>query len=501
MDDEQEQMARDGVYRRTSTTDRDDQETDGLTRSGTCNEDVCQQIIDELGFGRFNYTLFCISGTGWATDVALIFSSGVLIPVLKKEFEVESDSQIALIGSFTFAGMLVGSWVFGSMGDVLGRRPAFLWTSAFTFLFGVLTATAHNLSTFLGYRFMVGFFLGGNLPVDFSLFLEWTPRHLRDKATLWLTGWSVVGTLFASLLGTFTLQGDEPRWRLFLVIVALPSALAMFFRPFIPESPRFLICADRGDDCADALLSVAAMNKVDLSQDLLSLIRSTHPISFDSEHQDIEYNKRSCFGKILFTIRQSLSKVPALFEDWKSSFTTILLLFIWISSSLGFYSMQLWAPTMMTDASGDKNITFRILTITSLFQFVSLVFAVWINDKVGLAYTLAMYLLLDSISIILFWLFPSTTGMFISYALFNMGCAGFFGVLYLFTNVCYATTIRTTGFGFCAASNRLGGIIAPVLAGHLYHSMGRASCVFFGLFFFISSMLALVASRRKAGSS
>lgn len=39
-------------------------------------------------------------------------------------------------------------------------------------------------------RLIVGFGLGGNLAVDFSMFLEYLPMSHRGRATVWLTGFA-----------------------------------------------------------------------------------------------------------------------------------------------------------------------------------------------------------------------------------------------------------------------------------------------------------------------
>ena len=69
-------------------------------------------------------------------------------------------------------------------------------------------------------RFGVGLGLGGNLAVDFSMFLEYLPRHMRGRATVWLTGWSAFGNVWASALAWVIV----PRygWRLYVALVAAP---------------------------------------------------------------------------------------------------------------------------------------------------------------------------------------------------------------------------------------------------------------------------------------
>ena len=57
-----------------------------------------------------------------------------------------SASQTANMTACVFAGSLVGTLTLGYLGDHVGRRPAFLLSTAIISLFGVFTAFATGVS-------------------------------------------------------------------------------------------------------------------------------------------------------------------------------------------------------------------------------------------------------------------------------------------------------------------------------------------------------------------
>mmetsp|Transcript_6205 Transcript_6205/g.10659 ORF Transcript_6205/g.10659 Transcript_6205/m.10659 type:complete len:494 (-) Transcript_6205:1994-3475(-) len=447
---------------------------------GSFEEQLCHDVVDELGFGPFHYVLFVITGIAWAADVAEIVSNGILVPVLKTEFDVEDNAKIALIGSMTFAGMLIGSFVFGCMGDVIGRRPTFMVTSFFIFLFSAVSAAATNLETYIALRFVVGLCLGGNLPIDLSMFLEWTPRRYRDKAVLWLTVWSVFGSVLPSVLGKSMLQGDNPRWRLYVIFIALPNAVVMILRPIVPESPRFLICVGRVEKCVDALRRVAKMNRVELSESKISSIRN---------FKHTEAPVRSRIKSVKASVVSSVNKLPSLFSRTDLAVATVLLALVWFLNAMGCYGIVIWAPTVLKDAINDENLSYIVLICGSCAQPIGILILVLICSTFGQTTAAVVAMLTSVVSALLVWLVQSALGVGIAYAVFNMGYAASYSILYLITSVSYPTSLRTTGFGLCMAVCRLGGIIGPILAGSLYGSIGREAFVIFGVFHFVTALL------------
>jgi MFS family permease len=119
------------------------------------------------------------------------------LPSLSTEFGL-STTDVRYTTMITFFGLSFGSVSWGILSDMLGRRIAFNSTLFITGCFGLLVALAPTwLFTALLFACM-GFGVGGNLPVDGALFLEFLPMVDNKLLTL-LSVWWPVGQLAASL--------------------------------------------------------------------------------------------------------------------------------------------------------------------------------------------------------------------------------------------------------------------------------------------------------------
>ena len=147
-----------------------------------------EQALDAAGFGPFQMKLFVLCGLGWSADVGEIRLIGFLLDGHTLEFEL-SPSEKWVLSAIFFVGMFLGAWLWGIVADRCGRKHAFTATCCLTFTFGSGSALANSATALAMCRFAVGLGLGGNLAVDFSMFLEYLPSEYRGRATVWLTGW------------------------------------------------------------------------------------------------------------------------------------------------------------------------------------------------------------------------------------------------------------------------------------------------------------------------
>ena len=103
---------------------------------------------------------------------------------------------------YFLSGMLIGAGFWSVYADKCGRRSAFVQSLACVFLAGVASAAAPSLVTLCIFRMVVGFGVGGNLPVSAALVAEFLPTSQRAYVLCGISGafWGV-GVITASLLG------------------------------------------------------------------------------------------------------------------------------------------------------------------------------------------------------------------------------------------------------------------------------------------------------------
>jgi len=120
-----------------------------------------------------------------------------VLPRLAVDFGV-SENDVRYTTMVTFIGLSIGSTFWGIASDLIGRKPAFNMTLFLCGAFGFAAAFGPNWFGTCALFLCMGLGVGGNLPVDGALFLEFLPFESNNLLTL-LSIWWPVGQLIASL--------------------------------------------------------------------------------------------------------------------------------------------------------------------------------------------------------------------------------------------------------------------------------------------------------------
>lgn len=181
-------------------------------------------------------------------------------PYLATQYALDR-SMLGDVFSAGVFGTMIGGFLFGDLGDRIGRRPAIILA---TVLFGLLTlalALAQGYWSLVGLRLVDGIAIGGMLPLAWALNIEYSPRRLRSTiVTLVMIGYSL-----GSGLGGPVANALIPRfgWQsVFLAGGALSLVAAAALVLYLPESVRFLTIRARAPGRTARLLRRLAPGEV-----------------------------------------------------------------------------------------------------------------------------------------------------------------------------------------------------------------------------------------------
>ena len=138
--------------------------------------------LEALPVGSFQYKLLMVTGLGWLFDSMDTGLIAFVLPVLTKDWGL-SPAQAGWIGSIGLIGMALGAVLAGTVADRIGRKKVFTITVLLYSLSTGLCALAWSYESLLVFRFLVGFGLGGELPVAATLMSEYAPSHLRASSS------------------------------------------------------------------------------------------------------------------------------------------------------------------------------------------------------------------------------------------------------------------------------------------------------------------------------
>ncbi|KAG5982695.1 hypothetical protein E4U55_001518 [Claviceps digitariae] len=179
------------------------------------------------------------------------FSTGYRNP--DGHLDVTTNQESAIV-SILSAGTFFGALLSPFMSDVIGRRYA-LMISCWVFNLGVILQTASTaIPMFLAGRFFAGLGVG--------LISALIPLYQSETAPKWIRGAIVgayqfsitVGLLLAAIVNNATQnQYDSGSYRIPIAVQFAWSLILFIGMIILPETPRFLIKAGKGDKAAKAL--------------------------------------------------------------------------------------------------------------------------------------------------------------------------------------------------------------------------------------------------------
>jgi MFS family permease len=326
--------------------------------------------------------------------------------------------------------------------------------------------------------------VGGNLPVDGALFLEFLPDASSSLLTL-LSVWWPIGQLASSLAAWYYITRNpvEVGWRSFVMcigVVTLVMFLVRFFIFHMLESPKYLLSQGRQAEAVAVVHGIAYRNgaRTWLTEEILDAVADTEaverrPAPRVSTRSIIKQNLASFSG----------DRLRPLFSNRKLGQATILIWFCWATIGMGYPLFNAFLPQYLshggnssTDGTGvspaDTASTYRNYAIISMVGVPGSLLAAYTVDHkspfLGRKGTLAIATLVSAIFLFFFVTFgttPNSQLFFTCVEAFTQNIM--YGVLYAFTPEIFPAPVRGAGTGVASFLNRMTGLIAPVLAANI----------------------------------
>jgi putative MFS transporter len=188
---------------------------------------------------------------------------GITGPVLRESWGLGAG-DIGFLNTMTFTATALGRIATGLIIDKYGRRNM-LVINLIIFAGGsLLCAVAPNYPILAAGRFIVGFGLGGEIAVAVIMMAEFfAAKHRGTAVGLINVTAAGLGNMLAPAFGilVFTLFDGPDKWRWVFGLLFIPAILVMFFRRYVPETPRFLASQGRLDE-ANLVITRLARGKL-----------------------------------------------------------------------------------------------------------------------------------------------------------------------------------------------------------------------------------------------
>ncbi|HYJ06446.1 MAG TPA: MFS transporter [Chthoniobacterales bacterium] len=276
---------------------------------GECIESYVPARLDRMPWSRWHWLIVGALGATWILDGLEVTLAGSLAGILThRETLGLTDAQVGASATFYLAGAVFGALFFGYGTDRLGRKKLFFITVAVYLIATALTAFSWSFASYAFFRALTGAGIGGEYAAINSAIDELIPARFRGRVALFINGSYWIGAAMGSAA---TLVLLDPRylplwlgWRLAFGIGAALGLIVIFFRRWIPESPRWLLIHGRGAEAeriVDEVESTLTPETLPPHDDPPTRIRTrTHTPWGQIWHTIVhEHRRRSVLGFVL----------------------------------------------------------------------------------------------------------------------------------------------------------------------------------------------------------
>ena len=445
--------------------------TDSDAKTGTIETRIPARL-DRLPWSKFHWLIVIGLGTVWILDgleVTIVGSIGDRLTESGSGIALDA-SQIGTAAAFYVGGACTGALFFGQLTDRFGRKKLFLVTLALYIAATVATAFSFAAWYFYAARFLTGAGIGGEYAAINSAIDELIPARVRGRVDLIINGsyWlgAAGGALAAVAFLDTALFAADFGWRLAFGVGAALGVTILLVRRNVPESPRWLFIHGKDEEAEEIVGEIEQGIEEETGEELEE----------PDESLEVRQRKRIPFRQIARTAFELYPK------------RTILGLSLFVGQAFMYNAVTFDLGTLLGEffdvASGTIPIFIAIFAISNFLGPLTLG---RLFDTVGRKPMVSgTYLASAALTVVLgFFLLGGnlTTWSFMAFvlAIFFVASAGASSA-YLTVSEIFPMETRALSIAFFyAVGTAAGGIVGPLLFGHLIAS-GSQEQVAIGFF-------------------
>lgn len=401
----------------------------GLSAQRAASEGLVVAAPEDAPLSFAHWRLMLVLVIALVIDIMKPASLGFTIPGMIREYGVPRET-VSLVPFFALCGTVVGSFLWGWVADLYGRKASIL-LSAVMFVGTSICGAMPSLAWNIGMCFLMGAAAGGMLPVTYALLAEMMPSRHRGWSLVLVGGLGAIGGYAAASLIAAWL---EPvfSWRI-LWLANLPSGLLLvLLGGLIPESAKFLMARGRAEEARRVMTAFG------------SAVRRVAPAELPivARGRAAPLTGRAFAGKLA-----ALSLVA-------------------ICWGLINFGLLLWLPVELVARGYSMKLSSGLLAASALIALPTVFLVAWTYHAWSTKYSLIL-----SVAVTLaglggvLWLDGSGGGSpVLPVALLIVGSNGIIAMLLPYAAESFPLRIRGRATGWIAACSKLGGVLAQLLS-------------------------------------
>ena len=366
--------------------------------------------------------------------LAISFAS----PGIARDWGIDR-AALGFVLSMELVGMGLGSMLLGGVADKLGRRRTLLGCLAVMALGMIMATQAKGVYDLSVWRVFTGLGIGGMLAAINAVAAEFSNLRRRSlNVSLMAIGYPLGAIVGGSIAALLLKQGD---WRaVFRFGAAATAAFIPLVLWLVPESVSWLCQRQPSGALANVNRTLGRMGH--------QPVASLPPVS-------AEARKRSVLD--IFS------------PQWAR--VTVLVTLAYFLHITTFYFILKWVPKIVVDMGFSPSSAAGVLVWANVGGATGGAVLGLLSLRVSLKHLTMFVLVMSTIMVAVFGrgqaslaqlsLICAMAGFFT-----NAGVVGLYGIL----AQVFPTQLRATGTGFAIGFGRAGAVLAPIIAGYLFHA-------------------------------
>lgn len=389
------------------------------------------RALDDARFGSAHAVLVVVMAVALIVDIMKPASLAFTLPGMGTEYGL-SKATVAWLPFVALFGTSVGSFLWGWMGDWIGRRATVLLASML-FVGTSICAAMPGFGWNLLMCFLMGLAAGGLLPVAIALLSELLPVRHRAAAIVLLGGIGAVGGYLVASTSS-TLWVPTYSWRIMWFLNLPTGVLLLLLNRYIPESPRFLLSQHRVRE-AEHILQHFGAGIVQQAREKV-------------------------------TPRPAVARrigLTALFQPPYLGQTVAVALF-GLSWGLVNYGFFLWLPSNLLAGGFSVQSASALLAKSALYAFPGVLIVAWLYSRWSSRRTIVLVSFLTAVALLAF--LPLATTAHQHTAILTLlvlaliiTASAMTSTLSPYSAEIYPTEARATGAGIAAGAGKIGGVL------------------------------------------
>lgn len=381
---------------------------------------------------RAHWVQIIILAIALIIDVMKPATLGFVIPGMRSEYGLDF-ARVAVLPFIALLGTTVGSFIWGALADLYGRRATILLASVVfmgTAICGCMPSFAWNIFM----CFLMGVGAGGMLPVAYALLAEIMPTRHRGWCLVLVGGIGSIGGYFATGALSAWLQ-PYFGWRI-MWLINLPLALILIVvSPLLQESARFLESMGRLDEARETLARFG--------------------ISVDRRAVKAPSEVERVAPKSSVNIRKLLGLTCAL------TLTALCVGFV-------NFGVLLWLPGSLMREGRSVGSASELIAQSTLVAAPTVVLVSWLYSIWSTKRTLVLTVVVTTLGLIAILLrdaghLPVLSSPVLPVVLLIVGTSGIISVILPYSAESYPLRVRGRATGWVAGFSKAGGLLAQGL--------------------------------------